>query len=389
MFNSLRIPHYFSSALSREIDELYASAAIANFALAVVMIFEPIFLYSVLKFTVQEVLLFFAAVYACYVLFIPFGAKVVSRYGYAHGILFNIPFQVLFWFFLFGSQENIAFIYIAPIIFAIQKALYWPAFHASVARFAREGQIGREFSMMKAIINLAFILGPILGGLISERFGVRMLFVLASSIYTLSFIPVFLHKEIFIPKIYQFADTWKLYKMFPKKFLAYFGFGEELLVLTIWPIFIYVAVQDYADTGKLVTIATLVATLLVLGVGKLTDEWSKQKLARFGTWVYALVWFMRLCAKGFWGVFTVDMLSRTIKDVVFVPLSTLTYERAESTHIMPYVVFFEQTLALAKFLAAVVGIIVFGFIASMFGQLAGFYSLFILGALFTLLYAYI
>src|SRR5687767_521609 len=98
MSHKLRVPHYFGGRISRQMKELYASTAIADLGIALIMVFEPIFLYSVLGFSMEEVLLFFAAVYAIYIVIIPLGAKVASRFGYEHAILFSIPFQVLYWF---------------------------------------------------------------------------------------------------------------------------------------------------------------------------------------------------------------------------------------------------------------------------------------------------
>lgn len=396
MQHSLRLPHYFSSKINKKIDELYVSTAISNFAQQVVMVFEPLFLYSVLGLSVPQVLYFFAAVYGAYILLLPFGGYVASRYGYAHAILFNIPFQILFWFFLFSAQDNIVFLYIAPFIFALQKAVYWPAFHASIARFADHGQLGREFSVLKALINLAAITGPVLGGLISERFGVRMLFVIASSLYTLSFIPLFIEQEKFIPKLYHFRETWKLFKTFPNKFLGYMGFGEELLVLTVWPIFIFMEVGNFAATGRLVTLSTLIATIIVLIIGRLTDSWKKQTLIRVGTAVYFLIWLSRftlqfggvgtVLATSFAGIFVIDMLSRTVKDFIFVPLSALTYERAENTHIVPYAVFFEQSLAIGKLLACILGALIFTCLSTV-SVTASFLGIFGLAAGFALLYA--
>jgi MFS family permease len=150
---------------------------------------------------------------------------------------------------LFGSEKYFSLIYFAPLVFAIEKSLFWPAFHASVARFARNGQRGREFSVLYAIVNIVFIVGPFIGGFLSENFGIRMAFAAASIIYFCSFIPLFTTKEVFVPKPYRFADTLALYRQFPKKFFGYLGFGEELLVLTVWPIFIFIAVKNYEDTG--------------------------------------------------------------------------------------------------------------------------------------------
>ncbi len=375
----LRLPRYFAVAISQQIGELYASTAIADLAIALVLLFEPIFLYDVLGFSVIEVLLFFAAVYALYIVLIPFGAKIISRYGYDHGIFFSIPFQIIFWVLLFGAQDNFKLIYFAPLAFAIEKSLFWPSFHAIVARFARDGQRGREFSVLYAIVNLMQIGGPFVGGLLAEHYGLGATLIVASLIYSCSFIPLFLTREVFTPRIYKFRDTWQLYKTYPLKFIGYMGFGEELLALTIWPIFIYTVVSDYQDLGALVTVSTLVATILALYIGKVTDLHSKRLMIKIGSFFYGLVWLARLIVTTAFGVFAVDALSRTSKDLVFIPLSTVTYERAEASHILPYVVFFEQSLSIGKFLAAVVGIIVFALTGS-------FVALFIAAAVFSLLY---
>lgn len=379
MIFHFRLPHYLGSSVRRQMRELYTAVAISNFAIAMVMLFEPIFLYKVLGFTLDEVLLFFAAVYGWYILLIPFGAKVASRFGYKHAMVASIPFQILYWLFLFGSESNIMYVYAAPLLFALQKSLYWPAFHATIARFSKEKQIGREFSLVNVIVNLTFILGPLVGGLISQRFGVGLALVTASTVYACMVFPLLLHKEVFFPKVYAFRDTWNYYKEFPKRFVGYLGFAEELLVLTVWPIFIFIALSQYDKTGILVTVATLIASGVGLTVGRLADEYSKSTILRFAAVFYTCAWLVRLIAQKTLAIFAVDTFSRSSKDGVFISLSTLTYQRAEATHILPYVVFFEQSLAVGKFLAAVIGMVLFAMTGS-------FLVLFGFAAACTLLY---
>ncbi len=379
MLFSFHLPHYFAAKVRREIEHLYASTAIGNLAQAMLVLFEPIFLYQVVGLSVPEVLLFMAVVYAFYIIIIPLGAKIASRFGYAHSILFSIPFQVLFWLALVGSQYNELFLYAAPILFAIQKALFWPAWHATLARFADGRQVAREFSMMYSIMNLMQILGPMIGGFIAVYFGSSWLFVVGSVIYTASAIPLFWSAEIFVPKEYKYHETWKLFKRYPARFAGYLGFGEELIVLTVWPIFIFSLVENFEALGSLVTVSTLVATGLALLVGFYVDGHSKRRVLRIGNLGYVLSWLLRIPVASTLGVFLTDGFSRTAKSMVFVPLSALTYERAESTHILPYVVGFEQALSVGKFLAAVIGAIVFALTGS-------FIALFILGAIFAVFY---
>ena len=224
MLFHFHLPHYFATKVRKEIEHLYASMAIGNLAQSIISLFEPIFLYAILGFSVIEVLMFFGVVYALYVVLIPFGGKIASRFGYAHAIFFSIPFQILFWFFLLGAESNYFFVYLAPVVFAIQKSLFWPAFHASLARFAHGQQRGREFSMMYAIMNVVQILGPMVGGYLSLAFNLNAVLIVSSIIYFCSAIPLFWTKEVFVPHMYHWRDTWELYKQYPARFFGYFGF---------------------------------------------------------------------------------------------------------------------------------------------------------------------
>ncbi len=382
--------HYFTTKLRREIGELYASVGIANFALTIVSIFEPIFLYAVIHLTIPQILWFNGIVYLVYLVGIVFGGKIAARFGYSHGILFSIPPQILYWVFLYAGQDNHHLLWVAPIFYGINKSLYWPAFDASVSRFAQNQQRGREYSVLYAIINLASIAGPFFGGLLSQHFGIRLTFVIASAIYTCSFVPLFLQKEVFLPKPYHYRHTWELFKTFPKKFLGYLGFGEEMILLNVWPVFIFIIVGSYEKSGLLVTIATFIATVLAVYIGKVADMYNKRFLLKVGSFFYFLFWLFRLVALTPYTVFAADSLSRTGKDLVSIPLTTLTYQRAQETHIMRYVVFYEQSLAVGKILSVIIGSFLFNLALALgFSLTSAFMVLFMLAACFSLLYMFL
>ncbi len=379
MLFSFHLPHFFAAKVRKEVEHLYASTAIGNLAQAIISLFEPIFLYSVVGLTVSEILLFIGSVYALYIVFIPFGAKIASRFGYAHSIAFSIPLQIIFWFCLIGSQYNQTLLYIAPVIFAMQKALFWPAWHATLARFANGKQVAREFSVMYAIMNLMQILGPMVGGFLALFLGINSIFIIGSIIYACSVVPLFWSSEIFKPNPYKYHDTWKLLKQYPARFFSYFAFGEELLVMTIWPIFIFIIIKNYQDIGSMVTVASLMATGLALLIGIYSDKHGKRRVLQIGGFFYVLSWMARIPVISTFGAFITDAISRTAKSLVFIPVTAMTYERAETTHILPYVVGMEQMLSMGKFIAAVLGFIIFATTGS-------FILLFILGAIFSLFY---
>src|SRR5690606_8538754 len=132
--------------MSREVYELYGSTAIADFAIAMILLFEPIFFATVLGWNLANVLFFFAGVYALYIILIPFGAGIASRKGYEHSMLYSVPFQIAYWLLLFNAINFSWAIPLAALALAIEKSLFWPAFHADLAHFSNPDQRGREFA---------------------------------------------------------------------------------------------------------------------------------------------------------------------------------------------------------------------------------------------------
>jgi MFS family permease len=327
-------------------------------------------------------LLFMALLYACYIILIPFGGKFASIYGYRHSIALSVPFQIFYWLALIASIGHPTAAFIAAPILALQKTFYWPGFHSVMAYYSRTEQVGREFGMIYALENITLIGGPLVGGIVAQYFGMPAAFLLAAIIYCCSIIPLLTAAEIFVPRVYNYRQTWELYKNFPKKFIGYLGFGDELLVLTIWPIFIYIITANYKDTGLLSGGAALFAAIIALFLGKVTDLYTKRVLIKIGAFFNSIFWLGRFFCFNFITTFTADSLSRTSRETLFIPLSTLTYLRANATHVVPYAVFFEQSLAVGKLSACLLGALLFYLTGS-------FMVLFIVAAAYSLLYMFL
>ncbi|MGE5392670.1 MAG: MFS transporter [Candidatus Saccharibacteria bacterium] len=380
MFQRFIHPGYLSHRLSREIKEMYFSKAVADFAQAAMMLFEPVYMVSILNFSLRQVLMFYIAVYVLYWLLIPFGAKIAARKGYEHSIFYSTFFQVLYWAFLFGSQHTPLLIFFAPLMYAWQKSLFWPAFHSDMARFSNQDQRGRENSGLYALISLVYIIGPFIGGWILQDMGFRALFALVSILTIGSVIPLFTTIEQFIPKPYLYTDSWKLFRNFPGQAMGYVGYGEELVQLVVWPIFIYMTVPDYFKFGTIISISTLIATLVMLYVGVLTDLSGKRVLIRYFSSLNGLFWAIRPFFPAVTGLLATNTLGTITKNSLTIPVAAMTYDRANETHILPYCVFYEQALSIGKILICVLILV-----ATLFSS--GFVAAFTLAGLFSLLYS--
>ncbi len=367
---------------SQQMRELYLSTVILDFAASAVLIFEPIYLWSI-GFSLQRILFFYLAVYVVYFVILPFGGKVVRSRGYEHGIIYSSPFLILYYLSLFAIPFSPVFVGVAVIAYAIQKMLYWPGYHADFARFGSANQTGRELSVLVMFASVATIAGPIIGGFILVTFGYSVLFVFVSTLILLSNIPLMMTPEVFTPRTFSYQDSWKrLWRPENRRrLISYMGFGEEFIVAIIWPIFMYTVVREYFSLGAIVSFATLATMLVAVVVGRLADGAERRRVLQLGTLFTVLSWLVRLVSGGLGGVFLADTMYRSARTAVGIPLIAMTYTKARAYSVTKSAVFLEASVVLGKILAAVLCILLVTFCAP------GWNLLFLLAAAFTLLYA--
>jgi MFS family permease len=385
---------FFSSWLPckvrQQVRELYFSTIIVNFGLAMVMFWEPVYLYQI-GYSLQKIVSFYLVTYVAYMIFMPLGAKFAKRYGYEASLAIGTSLYALFYISLYFVQFYPPFFYVAALILTLQKMFYWPAYHANFAKYIGKDEEGREISLMTVATSLVYIIGPALAGFIIVQFGYGVLFALVSIIFFASNIPILITKEVFTREHFSYFKSFKTLfrKEHRQEFLAYLGFGEEFVVLVIWPVFISKIIGDVFDLGVVVALATLVTSMVTLYVGKLTDKNNKKNILSLSSAFYSLSWFIRTFVVNATGVFFLDTFSRLGKNTLSVPLTTITYDRAKiitadsHQHIMTRVVFFEMSLVIGKLLAILLIYVALFFIPS---EIIAFKLIFVLAGAMTLLY---
>lgn len=343
---------YLVNDLKKELKELYLSTLILNLAISAVSIFEPIYLYT-LGFSLAQIILFFIGVYLIYFLIIPLGAHVAKMKGYEHSIFYSTFFCIFYYFCLFSIPKGSYFIFLAIIMFAVTKALYWPAYHADFARFGTGGERGKEISNLTVLYSLIYVFGPLIGGLIISFFGFKILFLIISFLILISSVPMLLTKEVFTPKPFSYREAYErlIKKNYRRGVLAYLGYGEEFIFLVIWPIFIYLVARQFFSVGLIVALSTLISTLSLLYIGKKADKEDKYKILKGGTILSSLSWFLRSLVFSPFGLFLSHTLTLISQGLINIPMISLVYDQGSKGSVMKTVVFFEMSLVLGKLLA--------------------------------------
>ncbi|MBU0707539.1 MFS transporter [Patescibacteria group bacterium] len=384
--HNYNLPHYFARRLTRPVKELYLSVAIMDLATASVLIFEPIYLYT-LGYSVKQIVLFFLGLYGIYFIIMPLGAKYANSRGYEKSIIVSTIFLILYYLSLFALPWFHWLIFVAPIICAWQKTFYWPGYHADFASFSDEREQSRQIGNLRVINNIVYVLGPLAGGLIITLASFEILFVVVILLIVISNFPLLITKEKVTPRSFSYKGAYKRLakKHHRRKLLAYIGFGEELVVMIIWPIFIYLIVDSFFTIGAIIALATLVTTFVTLYVGRVCDKKHKHPVIKLGTVLYSLTWWLRPFAGTISHVFLIDTLSRISKNMIYVPLTAITYFRARRYNIMSGVLFFEMALVVGKLLTLVSVFIVISY----FGVSVGFVFAFVLAGFLSLLYNFL
>jgi MFS family permease len=374
-------PHYFSKHPSRGLIGMYWSVGLMDLGIAAVIIFEPIFLF-VQGYSLQWIMFFYILVYGLYILLLPFLGRMVGKIGYEHSIFYSQFFLIAYYISLFAISQWGFFFYIAPFMYAIQKSLYWPAYHADMSVFSTEKQRGREVGGLETLSIIVYIIGPLIGGIILEWAGFGLLFTIVSVLFILSALPLLRIREVHSQQEFSYGDVFKklIDKEHRRNFFAFLGFGEELIVMAIWPIFIYIVLKDYLEIGSLVAVATLVTSFLVLYLGKISDKYSKENILRVGSIFYFLSWIIRGFAGRAWHILSLDAVSRMSKEMIWVPMTAMMYSTGKRLGSLTHAVFFEQSLAIGKFVAAVLVLIIVWLFPS------PWIAIFILAGLFSLMY---
>lgn len=379
-----QLSHFFPRKLSPELRELYVAMSLSNVATSAIMLFEPLYFLS-LGLSIPTVLSFYLAVYLCYLFLLPLGGRFAIQYGFNRAMVASSIFTIGYYL----SLLALPFFYwawpFAVFMYAAQKTLYWPSYHADFARYGKSNEEGREVSNRELLDLLANVTGPVVGGLIISQYGFASAFVAACAIIVASNIPLLLVRDNILPhKHFTYRETfgWLTAIEHRRQVISFFGYGEELILLVLWPIYMHTIIPGFFSLGSLVGGTTLLTVLALLYLGRRTDHSNKRSVLKMGSIFYTVVWAMRLGAVTASSVFWADAASRLAKRMVNVPLLSLVYAEGRQTHhAMHTALMFEMSLVLGKLTAIVIGLAIFTWF-----PLVAWPIIFLLAAAFTLLY---
>ncbi|KKW07356.1 MAG: Major facilitator superfamily [Candidatus Moranbacteria bacterium GW2011_GWE1_49_15] len=351
MFHDQHHPHHFLK--NKEMNELYISYAIFQFAVGIISIFEPIYLYKI-GYSVTEILFYFLLVSVYFLAFSFLGTKIVSRLGVKHTMLSAVPLYIVYFLGLkFVAQAPVLF-FVMPFFKAVKMQLYNYGFHLNFVEHSDRKKEGREVALIQMGALLAGGLAPFFGGMIIKFYSYPVLFGAGSVLLAVSMIPLFLtedrHEKISFNKKDLFKGVLK--KENRGALLNFSGYAVESWIgFILWPIFLYVIFKDTESVGLAASLSTVLTIALFYVVGKKTDNANKEKMLRAGSVFYFFGWAARLFAYNFTSVFFIDTYKNLSMKFIQVPWSAYFYEEAKKRNYFYFIVEREIIFHFARIIA--------------------------------------
>ena len=325
--------HFFNFFKNRELNELYVSISIRSFALSLIGIFIPIYLYQ-RGYSFTSIFLFFGLYSLVHALFSMPAAKISSRLGAKRSMLISMPFLIIFLLLLYSLDDFRWFFPFLSVFLGIGTSLFWISYHVDFAKFSDRKNRGKEIGFSKIAMSLFSVFGPIAGGIILTFVGFKFLFLIVSVLLIGSVVPLFLSREIHEPASFSLGGFFKGQKI--KDVLSYLGHGiENKLGLVVWPLFVFIFILDekYISLGLVSSLALGVALISTFLFGKFSDI-SRKAMLKFGSVFNAIVWVAKSFIVTPLQLFVTEAFYGASQTAMHIPFDAINYDKAKKKEII-------------------------------------------------------
>lgn len=202
------------------------------------------------------------------------------------------------------------------------------------------------------------MLGPLVGGLIAVAWGFKGLFIIATVLFFIAYIPIIFTKILPIKYNFVFREGLDLYKKYKKYFYSEIcnNIGEEVEGV-IWPIFVYLSLINIASVGVVGTLLAVSSSVFTLIMGRLADKKNKIRLIKTSAIFIMTVWFLRLAFDNESAFYVLTILSGMVFVILSVPYYSIFYQIAQKEKAAVFFAFREIPVAIARIIVFSLAII--------------------------------
>lgn len=349
------------------LSAVYTASSIRTFALSLLGIFTPLYIYQVLED--QQVLVSRTAlllgVVGYYIIHrltivlvnLPAAYFIAEiKGGFRKSMLSSNILHALNLLLLIFAKSQPWLLLPAAILGGVLVPLYWIPYHLIFVEDGSRQRFGRQISKMAILDKGAAAVAPLLGGLVIAFAGFQTLLIAVLLLVVASTLPIFLmrhHERHFVPPLKVLIRDF-FGRGFRKDLVAFLGTGMETVgAALVWPIFLFTIVGSFVGLGALTSGVVLVSILVVWFLGKRVDKKGKRRILRVGAYSRSALWLVRALVTTVPQAFLAQSVSRIAAEFLWLPFDTIVYKKALDGDPFAYIILREWAINLGRLLMLV------------------------------------
>lgn len=347
------IKHHLFRLQYTELNEIYWFMAIRSFALSLVTIFVPIYLYKS-NYGISNIFLYYTVLYLFEFMFEYPAAHFIKIFGPKHAMTLSLPFMI----FNIWQMLTLTAIHWSPIALAVSLgfslAFFWEGYHYDFSRSKHAKKATKEIGSTFIIMTLAGATAPFLGGLLATYVGINWLLIIVIILLTMGAFVLFKTKD-------ENFRTGKLilkkvnFGHIKKHIVSYSGLGwETVSVMQIWPLFLFFIISSYSGIGLITSATLLVSVLVTYWVCRRADNGKRMQFLKTGSIAGAVIGVLQIFVDTVSQAFAINVGRALSQSVFKPPFDSEYYLHADEEARSEYIYVMESTVDLSRMLFYVI-----------------------------------
>jgi MFS-type transporter involved in bile tolerance (Atg22 family) len=239
-------------------------------------------------------------------------AQQTIKLGTKHAFIMGHILYALFVAFLFLSQSNPYWIFLAVMIDGLQINHFWNSYHYSLSRNSNHHKMGSNLGIINFLLNLVTMISPALGGLVIAVLGYGNLFLMGLLLIGVGLIFTILLDNVKVRDKISWEEfaSWMSEPGFRRLGLTFAGRYFNDGMLNLWPLYIFILLGTSAKVGLLYSFSLLMAMGISYFVGAIIDKRQSRKPFMMSASILSFFWIIRSFVVGFWSIVVVNTLDR-------------------------------------------------------------------------------
>lgn len=338
----------FLNNKNTELKELYISVGIRSFAISLVAIYIPIYLFQI-GYSIKDVLYYFFYDYGFSIPLSIMSGFYASKYGPKKTMALSYFFAILSFFMLITLDKYSWDLSFIAFVSALALCLFWGSYNLEFSKAKDKKEDGEEVGVMIALVKFGGLTAPLIGGAIASYYNIYLTFFVASFLLLFAIFPLLKTKEITKRRDIDIKNI-KLKKILPDLFSYMAASFESATFFVVWPLLTFLFLKEYVYVGSLTTIASIVTIIFILRLGKIVDEKGKTKFIRRGGILNSLQNIYKIFASSAVHIFTANVLANVANALWQVPWTARYFERADEEPRAEYILVMQLFSDIGRFL---------------------------------------